>query len=47
MTLTKFYLAGFRKFGTTTLCDWLGQHSEICTPSPEEPNVFVFDDLNI
>ena len=46
MTLPDFYIAGFRKCGTTTLCDWLGQHPEICAPSPKEPNVFAFDDLN-
>lgn len=44
--LPDFYVAGFRKCGTTTICDWLSQHPQICKPYPKEPNVFAFDDLD-
>lgn len=44
--LPNLYIAGFRKCGTTTLCDWLGQHPDIAAPAPKEPNVFAFDDID-
>lgn len=47
MRLPNLYIAGFRKCGTTTLCDWLGQHADIAAPTPKEPNVFAFDDINV
>lgn len=43
--LPDFYIAGFRKCGTTTLFDWLSQHPDICSPEPKEPNVLAFDDI--
>lgn len=40
-----FIVIGSMKSGTTTLCQWLGQHPEIFICNPKEPNFFCRNDI--
>lgn len=41
-----FLVAGFSKCGTTSLCDLLSQHPDICISREKEPYFFCADDFN-
>lgn len=45
--LPDFFLAGSSKAGTTSICDSLAQHPDICFSSKKEPNFFCSFDTDL
>lgn len=43
---TDFFIIGNSKSGTSALFEFLGQHPDVCTCEPKEPNVFATDLLH-